>query len=98
MAGRDMEQGCERSLVPTESLLAGRAGGTSAAFDSTQAQEGDPGSPCLDNPPSATLCKAPGPSPKPHMLNRSLRPMRPSCDWRSENEEKKATARKLMVR
>lgn len=47
-----MDQGCERSVVPTDPLLAGLAVGTSAAFNSTQAQEGDPGWAWLDNPPS----------------------------------------------
>ena len=59
-----MEEGCEQPVVPTDPLWVGLDAGTSAAFDSTQARGGggDPGSAGLDNPPSVTLQKVPGPS------------------------------------
>lgn len=55
VAWNSTEHGCDQSVMPTDPLLAGPAVGTSAAFSSTQAQEGDPGSACLDRPPSAVL-------------------------------------------
>lgn len=50
--------------MPADPLLAGLAAGAAAAQNSVQAQRGILGnlSACLDNPPSATLRKAPGPS------------------------------------
>lgn len=60
---------CEQPSVPADPLLAGLAAGASVALNSAQAQRGILGNlfACLDNPPSATLWKAPGPSTSLHV-------------------------------
>lgn len=88
-------------MVPSDPLLAGLAVRTSAAFNSTPAQKGvDPGSACLDNPPSATLQKGP------KSIDKTARAEpRSQMYWvklqlprRSEDEEKNACAQKWKVR
>lgn len=55
---------CEQLMMPADPLLAGLVSGPYTALNSAQSQRGILGnlSACLDNPPSATLRKAPGPS------------------------------------